>query len=415
VSPQRIQAPRGTYDVLPSLADERARLEQTAAKILERAGYGRIETPTFEATHLFSRTVGEATDVVQKEMYTFQDGSGDSLTLRPEGTAPVVRAYLEHGMHKEPQPVKLWYLSQFFRYERPQAGRFRQFWQIGAEAIGSSDPAVDAELILLLAELLEAIGARDVQLVLASLGQPESRAAYREELIAYLRDNEDQLSREVVERIDLNPLRAFDAKHEPTQRVMAKAPRLIDRLPQEDLDHFAEVQDLLRAADLTYTVDTTLVRGLDYYTRTLFEFQSGALETAQNTLGGGGRYDGLAEAIGGPATPGMGWAAGVERMLMASTQPSQGEPPVDLYVAYEPGHKEAAFKLAADARQAGHSARLELAGRSLKGQLKQASRIRPRYVAIFGADGVQLRDRDGGEDKVVAPESVMHHIRGNIL
>jgi histidyl-tRNA synthetase len=415
VSSQRIQAPRGTYDVLPSLADERARLEQTAAKILERAGYGRIETPTFEATHLFSRTVGEATDVVQKEMYTFQDGSGDSLTLRPEGTAPVVRAYLEHGMHKQPQPVKLWYLSQFFRYERPQAGRFRQFWQIGAEAIGSSDPAVDAELILLLAELLEAIGARDVQLVLASLGQPESRAAYREELIAYLRANEDQLSREVVERIDLNPLRAFDAKHEPTQRVMAKAPRLIDRLPQEDLDHFAEVQDLLRAADLTYTVDTTLVRGLDYYTRTLFEFQSGALEAAQNTLGGGGRYDGLAEAIGGPATPGMGWAAGVERMLMASTQPSQGEPPVDLYVAYEPGHKEAAFKLAADARQAGHSARLELAGRSLKGQLKQASRIRPRYVAIFGADGVQLRDRDGGEDKVVAPETVMHHIRGNIL
>jgi len=411
---RKIQAPRGTYDVLPALADERARLEHTAAKILERAGYGRIETPTFEATHLFSRTVGEATDVVQKEMYTFQDASGDSQTLRPEGTAPVVRSYLEHGMHKEPQPVKLWYLSQFFRYERPQAGRFRQFWQIGAEAIGSADPAVDAELILLLGELLEAIGAREVHLVLASLGQPESRAAYREELIAYLRAHEDELSREVVERIDLNPLRAFDAKHESTQRVMAKAPRLIDRLPQDDLDHFAEVQDLLRAADLTYTVDTTLVRGLDYYTRTLFEFQSGALEAAQNTLGGGGRYDGLAEAIGGPPTPGMGWAAGVERMLMASTQAPPGEPPVDLYVAYEPGHKEAAFKLAADARQAGHSARLELAGRSLKGQLKQASRTRARYVAIFGDDGVQLRDRDGGEDKLVAPESVMHHIRGSI-
>ena len=412
---KKIQAPRGTYDVLPSLADERDRLERTAAKILERAGYGRIETPTFEATHLFSRTVGEATDVVQKEMYTFQDASGDSQTLRPEGTAPVVRSYLEHGMHKEPQPVKLWYLSNFFRYERPQAGRFRQFWQIGAEAIGSADPAVDAEVIVLLAEILEAIGARDVHLVLASLGQPESRAAYREELIAYLRANEDQLSREVVERIDLNPLRAFDAKHESTQRVMAKAPRLIDRLPQDDLDHFAEVQDLLRAADLTYTVDTTLVRGLDYYTRTLFEFQSGALEAAQNTLGGGGRYDGLAEAIGGPPTPGMGWAAGVERMLMASTQAPPGEPPVDLYVAYEPGHKEAAFKLAADARQAGHSARLELAGRSLKGQLKQASRTRARYVAIFGDEGVQLRDRDGGEDKLVAPETVMHHIRGNIL
>jgi histidyl-tRNA synthetase len=411
---RRIQAPRGTYDVLPSLADERARLEQTAAKILERAGYGRIETPAFEATHLFSRTVGEATDVVQKEMYTFEDGSGDSMTLRPEGTAPVVRSYLEHGMHKEPQPVKLWYLSSFFRYERPQAGRFRQFWQVGAEAIGSSDPAVDAELILLLGELLEAIGARDVRLVLASLGQPESRAAYREELIAYLRANEDQLSADVVSRIDLNPLRAFDAKHESTQRVMAEAPRLIDRLPKEDLDHFAEVQDLLRAADLSYTVDTTLVRGLDYYTRTLFEFQSGALEAAQNTLGGGGRYDGLAEAIGGPPTPGMGWAAGVERMLMASTQARSSEPPVDLYVAYEPAHKGAAFRLAADARRAGHTARLELAGRSLKGQLKQASRSRARYVAIFGDDGVQLRDRDGGEDKLVARESVMHHIRGQI-
>jgi histidyl-tRNA synthetase len=195
---------------------------------------------------------------------------------------------------------------------------------------------------------------------------------------------------------------------------MADAPRLIDRLPQEDLDHFAEVQDLLQAAGLSYTVDTTLVRGLDYYTRTLFEFQSGALEAAQNTLGGGGRYDGLAEAIGGPPTPGMGWAAGVERMLMASTQPPPVSPPVHLYVAYEPGHKAAAFKLASDARLAGHSTRLELAGRSVKGQLKQASRSGARYVAIFGDEGVQLRDREGGEDKLVAPETVMHHIRGSL-
>jgi len=410
----KIQAPRGTYDVLPELAEERARLEQTAAKILTGAGYGRIETPTFEATHLFSRTVGEATDVVQKEMYTLTDGSGDSLTLRPEGTAPAVRAYLEHGQHKAPQPVKYWYLSQFFRYERPQAGRFRQFWQIGAEAIGSADPAVDAEVILLLGEILEAIGARDVKLVLATLGQPDSRAAYREELKQYLRDNEAHLSQEVRDRIDLNPLRAFDAKHESTQRVMANAPRLIDRLPQDDLDHFAEVQALLDAADMAYTVDTTLVRGLDYYTRTLFEFQSGALEAAQNTLGGGGRYDGLAEQIGGAPTPGMGWAAGVERMLMASTQPTPAELPVDLYVAYHPGHKVAAFKLASDARRAGHPTRLELAGRSIKGQLKQASRSGARYVAIFGDEGVQLRDRDGGEDKVVAPETVMHHIRGSL-
>jgi histidyl-tRNA synthetase len=410
---KRFQTPRGTYDVLPETALARDGLEATARKIFERAGYGRVETPTFEATELFARGVGEATDVVQKEMFSFGD-EDDSYTLRPEGTAPVVRAYMEHGMHKLPQPVKLWYLSSFFRRETPQAGRFRQFWQVGAEAIGSPDPAVDAEVILLLAELLEAIGARDVNLVIASLGQPESRAAYREELVAYLRANEAHLSEEVVSRIDLNPLRAFDAKHEPTQRVMAAAPRLIDRLPQEDLDHFAEVQDLLRAADLSYTVDTTLVRGLDYYTRTLFEFQSGALEAAQNTLGGGGRYDGLAEVLGGPSTPGVGWAAGVERMLMASTQPHEVEPAVDLFVAYEPGHKVGAFKLAADARRAGQSVRLELAGRSVKGQLKQASRIRPRYVAIFGDDGVQLRDREGGEDKVVAPETVMHHIRGRL-
>jgi histidyl-tRNA synthetase len=347
-------------------------------------------------------------------MYTFQDGSGDSLTLRPEGTAPAVRAYLEHGMHKEPQPVKLWYLSQFFRYERPQAGRFRQFWQIGAEAIGSSDPAVDAELILLLGELPEAIGARDVKLVLASLGQPEARAEYREELKAYLRAHESELSQEVRARIDLNPLRAFDAKHPPTQRVMADAPRLLDRLPKEDHDHFAEVCGLIRAAELDFEVDTTLVRGLDYYTRTLFEYQSGALDAAQNTLGGGGRYDDLAEQIGGPPTPGMGWAAGVERMLMASTQPPPAEPPVDIWIAYEPGHKDEAFKLATNIRRAGASARLELAGRSVKGQLKQASRSAARYVGIVGDEGVQLRDREGGEDKVVAPESVMHHIRGRM-
>jgi histidyl-tRNA synthetase len=411
---QRIQAPRGTHDVLPSLSDQRSELEASAAKILGRAGYGRIETPTFEATQLFSRTVGEATDVVQKEMYTFEDAGGDSLTLRPEGTAPAVRAYLEHGKHRDPQPVKWWYLSSFFRYERPQAGRYRQFWQVGAEAIGSDDPAVDAEVILLLAELLDEIQAADVKLVLATLGQPESRAAYREELKAYLRANEDQLSHEVRSRIDLNPLRAFDAKHELTQRVMANAPRLIDRLPQDDLDHFAEVRALLDSAGMPYEVDTTLVRGLDYYTRTLFEFQSGALDAAQNTLGGGGRYDHLAEQIGGPPTAGMGWAAGVERMIMASRRNPLVEPPVYLFVAYDSGSKADAFRLATDARRAGYNTRLELAGRSLKGQLKQASRSGARYVAIFGDEGVQLRDREGGEDKLVAPDTVMHHIRGQL-
>ncbi len=408
----RLQAPRGTFDVLPTAALARERLERDAKAILERAGYRRIETPTFEPTELFARGVGEATDIVQKEMFTFDDGGGNSLTLRPEGTAPVCRAYLEHGMHKLPQPVKLWYLSTFFRRERPQAGRYRQFWQVGAEAIGSEDPAVDAELIILLGELLEKLGCREVRLIITSLGRPASRAEYREELKAYLRAHEHELSEDVRERIDLNPLRAFDAKHAGTQRAMAGAPRLLDRLPAEDLEHFAAVRELLDGAGIAYEVDTTLVRGLDYYTRTLFEYQSGTLEAAQNALGGGGRYDGLMEQIGGPPTAGMGWAAGVERMLMAATTQPAAEPPLVLYVAYaKPELRADAFRLAADARRAGHSARLELAGRSLKGQLKQADRAGARYVAILGDEGTSLKDMESGEQKVVEPGTVMHHIR----
>jgi histidyl-tRNA synthetase len=383
--------------------------------VLERAGYSRIETPTFEATELFARGVGEATDVVQKEMYTLEERDG-SITLRPEGTAPVCRAYLEHGMHKLPQPVKLWYLSSFFRRERPQAGRFRQFWQVGAEAIGSDDPAVDAESILLLGELLERLGAGGVKLIIASLGSPEARAEYREELQGYLRAHEDELSDEVRERIDLNPLRAFDAKHAGTQRVMERAPRLIDRLPADDLDHFAAVRELLDGAGIAYEVDTTLVRGLDYYTRTLFEYQSTTLEAAQNALGGGGRYDRLVEQIGGPPTPGMGWAAGVERMLMAAPQQPAAPLPLELFVAYaKPELRGAAFNLAADARRAGHAARLELGGRSLKGQLKQADRAGARYVAILGDEGASLKDMETGEQKTVEPDTVMHHIAGRPL
>ena len=409
---QRIQAPRGTNDVLPEVAAKWAQLEATAAKILARAGYGRIETPMFEATQLFSRTVGEATDVVQKEMYTFQDNGGDSLTLRPEGTAPVVRSYLEHGMHKEPQPVKLWYLSNYFRYERPQAGRYRQFWQIGAEAIGSADPAVDAELILLLGELLEAIGARDVKLVLATLGQPESRAAYREELQAYLRAHEDQLSQEVRDRIDLNPLRAFDAKDPGTQEVMREAPRLLDSLSPEDREHFNEVTAMLTAAGVAWELDDTLVRGIDYYTRTIFEFTSDALG-AQSGVAGGGRYDGLIELLGGPPTPGMGWAAGVERMLLAAGERPVPRPITDLYVAHEE-QPVAAFALASEARAAGLAVQQELAGRSMKGQIRQADRAGARYVAIVGADGVQLRDMESGEQEPVesASAAVARVIKG---
>ena len=412
---EKIQAPRGTFDVLGDDALARDRLEKVARRILEPAGYERIETPAFESTALFARGVGESTDVVQKEMYTFDSGDEtESLTLRPEGTAPVCRAYLEHGMHKLPQPVKLWYLGSYFRRERPQKGRFRQFWQLGIEAIGSDDPAVDAEAILLLSEILEAIGARGLRLRLSSLGTEASRAAYREELTAHLRANEDRLSQEVRDRIDLNPLRAFDADHPGTREVMASAPLLIDFLSDEDHEHFEAVKALLDAAGVVYEVDATLVRGLDYYTRTVFEFTSDALG-AQSGVGGGGRYDGLMEQIGGPRAPGMGWAAGVERMLLASPAPPVAPPPVDLYVAYaKPEHRLAAFRLAADARRAGHAARLELGGRSLKGQLKQADRTGARYVAILGDEGTSLKDMQTGEQKTVEPDTVMHHIRGGL-
>jgi histidyl-tRNA synthetase len=402
-----IKSIRGTYDVLGDDAQAHAALEATAQRILERAGYARIETPIFEATELFARGVGQSTDIVQKEMYTFPE---DEITLRPEGTAPVCRAYLEHGMHKLPQPVKLWYWGPFFRRERPQKGRFRQFWQVGAEAIGSDDPAVDAEIVLLLAEILEAAGTRDVRLRLGSLGTPETRAQYRSELQDHLRAHEAELSEEVRARIDLNPLRAFDADHPGTRRVMAAAPLLMDRLNAADREHFEGVKQTLDAAGIAYEVDPTLVRGIDYYTRTLFEFTSDALG-AQSGVGGGGRYDGLMEEIGGPPTPGMGFAAGVERILLASTPPPTAPPPLDLYVAYaKPELRTAAFRLAADARRAGLAARLELGGRSLKGQLKQADRAGARYVAILGDEGASLKDMESGEQRTVEPGQVITQV-----
>jgi histidyl-tRNA synthetase len=407
----RIRAPRGTFDVLPDEAQARAEIEASAKAILERAGYRRIETPTFEATALFARGVGESTDVVQKEMYTFNEDGGESFTLRPEGTAPVCRAYLEHGMHKLPQPVRLRYLSTFFRRERPQHGRYRQFWQVGAEAIGSDDPAVDAESILLLAEILEAARTRELRLRVSSLGTPDTRAEYRAELQRYLREHEDRLSQEVRERIDLNPLRAFDADHPGTRDVMRGAPLLLDRLHPEDHDHFDVVKRLLDTAGLAYEIDPTLVRGLDYYTRTVFEFTSDALG-AQSGVGGGGRYDGLLEQIGGAPTPGMGWASGIERILLSSPERPAAAPALDLFVAYaDPALKDQAFRLAADARRAGHAARVELGGRSLKGQLKQADRAGARYVAILGDEGAALKDMESGEQRDVPVETVMHHIR----
>jgi len=407
---ERLQVPRGTYDVLPAAADARVALEATARRILEGAGYRRIETPTFEATDVFLRGVGASTDIVQKEMYTFDDGGGRSLTLRPEGTAPICRAYAEHGMHKLPQPVKLWYLSSFFRAEAPQAGRYRQFWQVGAEALGSDDPAVDAETLLLLATLLEELEVGGLRLRLSSLGTPGTRAIYREELAEHLRAHADRLSEEVRARIELNPLRAFDSDHPGTREVMGSAPTLLDRLDADDAEHFATVRELLDSAGLAYEIDPTLVRGMDYYTRTVFEFTSDALG-AQSGVAGGGRYDGLVEQLGGPPTPGCGWAAGVERMLLASTGVPVAPPPVDLYVAFDgPATRAVAFEIAAEARRARLNAQMELAGRSRKGQLKQADRIGARYVALVSSEGTALKDMHAGEQRDVAAGDVVAKI-----
>jgi histidyl-tRNA synthetase len=403
-----IQAPRGTFDVLPEDAARRELVERAGRTILGGAGYRRIETPAFEATDLFVRTVGEATDIVRKEMYTFDDGGGRSLTLRPEGTAPVCRAYLEHGMHKLPQPVKLWYLGTFFRAEAPQRGRYRQFWQIGAEAIGTDTPETDAELIVLLAEVLEEVGAHQLKLRLSSLGNPETRAEYREELKGYLRANEQRLSGDVRERIELNPLRAFDSSDPGTREVMREAPVLLDRLDDADAEHFTRVRELLDDVGISYEIDPTLVRGLDYYNRTLFEFESAALG-AQSGVGGGGRYDGLIEQIGGPPTPAVGFAAGVERMLMAAGEPEAEAQPIDLFVAVATAEASRdAWKLSREARRAGLAAQSELAGRSLKSQLRHADRVGARYTAIVGEAGeVTLRDMSTGDQRDVVLSEVI--------
>jgi histidyl-tRNA synthetase len=412
LSDGRIKAPRGTYDVLGEQVAPRTVLESRARAILESAGYERIETPTFEATELFARGVGASTDIVRKEMFTFEDAAGRSLTLRPEGTAPVCRAYVEHGMHKRRQPVKLWYLSSFFRHERAQAGRFRQFWQVGAEAIGSDDPAVDAESIVLLHTLMSEMGVREARLRLSSLGSAESRSVYRERLQEHLRANRDSLAQEIVERIELNPLRAFDSEHPGTRAVMESAPRLLDYLSAEDAEHFAQVRQLLDVAGVAYEIDTTLVRGLDYYTRTVFEYTSDALG-AQSGVGGGGRYDGLIQQLGGPASPAMGWAAGIERMLLAGDPQPAAPAPVELFVALDgtsAAVRREAFRLLSNARSAGLPAQIELGGRSLKGQLGHAGALGARYVAIVGDEHTILKNMQGGAQESMPTDSVIHAV-----
>jgi histidyl-tRNA synthetase len=400
----RLQAPPGTLDAKAGTARRRAEVIATARTVLESAGYEPIETPIFEATEVFSRTVGDSTDIVQKQMFTFEDQGGRSLTLRPEGTAPVARAYIEAGMHKDPQPVKLWYVGPFFRQERPQRGRYRQFSQIGAEAIGSEDPSLDAEVIVLLHEHLQRIGARGLTLKLSSLGNPDTRRDYVEALKAYLRSHADDLSDDVRDRIDLNPLRAFDSNDASTQEVMRDAPLLLDALAHDDAEHFARVREFLDDAGVSYEIDPTLVRGLDYYTRTVFEFESAELG-AQSGIGGGGRYDLLIEQLGGQPTPGVGWAAGIERMVLASREESESVA-VDVFVAVDGGDPRTAFELVTELRGKGLRAQMEQAGRSLKGQLKQAGRVGADAVAIVGPDSIRVR-AGGSEDEVSGVEAAV--------
>src|SRR5215217_3437442 len=394
----RFQAPKGTFDVLPDESARRARIHTAAAELFARAGYGRIETPVFEDTELFERGVGASTDIVSKEMFTFEDLGGRSITLRPEATASICRAYVEHGMHKLPQPVKVWWWGPAFRYEAPQAGRFRQFNQIDVEAIGSDSPLVDAEQVIMLDELLRGLGIEGIRLRLSSLGTAESRAEYREELKSYLRAHESDLSTEVRGRIDANPMRAFDADDDGTRAVMAQAPRMLDRLAEADAEHFAEVRRHLDGAGVEYELDGTLVRGLDYYTRTVFEFESDRLG-AQSALGGGGRYDGLVAELGGPEAPGCGWAAGIERILLAL--PADGdEPGADVFVVAEDGQRGRALALAVELRRAGIAAGLDQANRTGAG----------RAVILEQDGGAQVRDMESGDQRSVDPGKLSEEI-----
>jgi histidyl-tRNA synthetase len=412
---KKFSAPRGTFDVLPEQEPVRARIQEASRRVLEAAGYGRIETPIFEDTELFARGVGESTDIVQKEMFTFEDQGGRSLTLRPEATASICRAYLEHGMHTLAQPVKLWTDGPFFRHERPQAGRFRQFTQIDAEAIGSDSPLVDAELIVLAGDILAELGVPGVRLRLGSLGSPAARSTYLDELRDFLRSRKGELSEEVRNRIDANPLRAFDADHEGTREVMKEAPQLLDRLDPADAEHFERVREHLDRNGVAYDLDPTLVRGLDYYTRTVFEFDCDRLG-AQSGIGGGGRYDGLIELLGGSPTPGCGWALGVDRIALALEDGEAGggaEQERDgVFVVAGPDGRDRALALVTELRRAGLTADLDLADRATKGQMKQADRVGARYALILSGDGkATLRDMNSGDEREIDPSRVAAEIR----
>lgn len=406
------RGPKGTYDVYPGGREPHERpelwawVEDIAREHFRRYAYSEVKLPIFEEAQLFVRSVGEASDIVRKEMFVFHDKGGRELSLRPEGTAGVVRSYVEHGLYKVAQPVKMWYFGPMFRHERQQKGRYRQHVQIGAEVLGSDDPLVDVEVISLLYSIHQSLGVKDEIFYLNNLGDLETRKRYAPELRSYLKKHESELDPDSISRIETNPLRTFDSKDKNTQIVLAEAPKIGDLLSDDARVHFDAVKDGLEAVGVPYVVDELLVRGLDYYTLTVFEAKSAALG-AQDTVGGGGRYNGLVSELGGPEMPGIGFGSGIERILLAANAP-QEEAKLDVYfVTLAPEARLTAFSLAACLRAEGLACELDYAGRSAKGQFKQADRSGVHFAIIIGDDELaqgacKLRDMTSGEERFVS-------------
>ncbi|QFT90000.1 Histidine--tRNA ligase [Bacillus sp. THAF10] len=416
-----IQIPRGTQDILPGTIEKWQYIEAKAKEICERYNYKEIRTPMFESTELFQRGVGDTTDVVQKEMYTFEDRGGRSLTLRPEGTASVARSYVNNKMFGSPnQPTKLYYIGQMFRYERPQAGRFRQFVQFGIEALGSNDPSIDAEVIALAVELYQSLGLKNLKVVINSLGDKESRQAHREALINHFQPRIEEFCGDCQARLEKNPLRILDCKKDRNHELMASAPSILEYLNDESKAYFDKVVAYLEALDIHYEIDPNLVRGLDYYYHTAFEIMStsegfGAI----TTLCGGGRYNGLVQEIGGPETPGIGFALSIERLISAMEAENVAFPTedaIDCYVvALGDRAKDTAVKLLHDLRKAGVVAEKDYQDKKLKAQFKAADRLQAKYTIVFGEDEldkgvVSIKEMETGEQQEVSFQEAVHYI-----
>lgn len=387
-----INIPRGTQDILPGVVEEWQYVEQKMREITKRYNYSEIRTPIFEQTELFKRGVGETTDIVQKEMYTFEDRGGRSMTLRPEGTAPTVRSYVENKMYGDPnQPTKLFYIGQMFRYERPQAGRWRQFVQFGVEALGSNDPAIDAEVIALAMDVYRELGLKHLKLVINSLGDIESRKEHRNALIEHFKPRIGEFCSDCQSRLEKNPMRILDCKKDRDHELMKSAPSILDYLNEESKIYFEKVKMYLTDMGVDFEIDSRLVRGLDYYNHTAFEIMSDAEGFgAITTLMGGGRYNGLTEEIGGPATPGIGFALSIERLLLALKAEGISLPiekGLDCFlVALGDSAKDKATSLLYELRKAGFTADKDYQDRKLKAQFKAADRLNVKYVAVLGED-----------------------------